>query len=206
MELRQIDVGVGVDVDVDVGGASVLDIPCFAAGAYSGVAKAALVAFKHRGAFGLVKPLGRRLAVPLARACAEASHDPPLVVTMPSRAKRVRERGYRHVEELVRAASVQRETFELARVLRPLRGRTGQVGLDVRAREENAKRIAVRRLWAPDVRGREVILVDDIVTTGATVRAAQEVLEEAGARVIAVVALCIAVRRDTPRTSTGNRT
>ena len=49
------------------------------------------------------------------------------------------------------------------------------------------------------MRGREVVLVDDIVTTGATVFAAREALENAGATVIAIVALCVAERRDTRR-------
>lgn len=216
----------------DLGGISV---PCFAAGPYSGTARAALIAYKHQGAFGLVRPLGRRLALPLRLACGEASRDPPAIITIPSRARRVRERGYRHVDELVRVAlrgggvvdgrsliwTVQGMPVSmpvlmpvlmpalmpvLMPALRPLRGRTGQVGLDVQSREENAGRIAVRRLWVPDLRGREVILVDDIVTTGATLRAAQKVLEAAGARVIAVVALCVAARRDTPETHTGNRT
>lgn len=191
---------------LDPGG---LGAPCFVTGSYSGVTRAALIAYKHRGVFGLSRPLGKRLAAPLELACGAASRDPPAIVTVPSRTKRVRERGYQHLDVLVKVALrslPQGVSARLMPVLRPLRGRTGQVGLDIQARQENAKRVAVRKLWAPDLAGREVILVDDIVTTGATVRAATEVLEAAGARVIAVVALCAAVRKDTPKIGGGNRT
>ncbi|QIK62982.1 ComF family protein [Leucobacter viscericola] len=91
------------------------------------------------------------------------------------------------------------------RALRTLRGRTSQVGLKLAQREKNAARIRVRGSARPRLRDREIVLVDDVITTGATARAAQKVLEEAGARVIAVVALCAVVRRDTRQNSgTGN--
>ncbi len=170
--------------------------PYYVAGPYSGEVRATLIAFKHDGAYGCVKPLGIRLGSVLRAACAEAGTDPPLLVTIPSRPARVRSRGYRHVDALVGVA-VRRERLplELVRVLRVTRGRTGQVGLGAASRERNARRIAVRKR-AIKFKGREVILVDDIVTTGATTRAACEVLELAGMRVIAVVALCHAVRKD----------
>ncbi|MFC5337582.1 ComF family protein [Leucobacter denitrificans] len=170
--------------------------PYYVAGAYEGVVRDTLIAFKHDSAYGFVKPLGSRLGRVLRAACREAGADPPLLVTVPSRPARVRSRGYRHVDALVRVA-VRRERLplDLVNVLRVLRGRTGQVGLDAESRERNARRVAVRKR-ATKLAGREVILVDDIVTTGATTRAACEVLEAAGMRVIAVVALCHAVRKD----------
>lgn len=171
-------------------------VPTFAAGPYEGVPRAALIALKHRGAIGVARVLGIRLAVPLASAIEQARAGPPLVVTVPSRNSRVRERGFRHVDELVRHAL--RNTGQRAipcRALRPLRGRTGQVGLQARARETNAARVGVR----PSVQlsGREVVLVDDICTTGASIRAAIRALEAAEARVISVALLCVSERRDT---------
>lgn len=182
------------------------NLPCYVAGPYDGAVREVLLAYKHGGAHGFVRPLGARLGGVLRTACAEnlprqdagARAGPPHIVTIPSRPARVRSRGYRHVEDLVRVA-VRHERLPMrhVRALRVLRGRTGQVGLGAEARERNARRIAVRGS-AKNLRGAQVILVDDIVTTGATIRAACDVLERAGARVIAVVALCSAVRRDTP--------
>ncbi|WP_461638634.1 ComF family protein [Leucobacter sp. BZR 635] len=94
----------------------------------------------------------------------------------------------------------------LCPALQSLPGRTGQVGLDPIARERNARRVRVRRVSERRLRGRSVILVDDIVTTGASMRAAIAVLERAGARVEAVVALATAVRRDSPQKTEWNLT
>lgn len=181
-------------------------VPCYVAGPYDGVVREVLLAYKHGGAYGFVRPLGTRLALPLRAACAAATRGPPVVVALPSRAARERERGYRHVEELVsRALRSARLGAPRMRALRTLRGRTGQVGLDAEARERNAERIALRRA-AGSLRGREVVLVDDIVTTGATVRAAVAALERGGAEVVAIAALCAAERFDArgiPEVETG---
>lgn len=65
------------------------------------------------------------------------------------------------------------------------------MGLSPSERARNARLVTVRR-WAQTlVRGREVVLVDDVLTTGATLLAAQSVLEAAGARVVAMAVLCV---------------
>lgn len=184
-----------------------LSVPLYAAGPYEGVPRAVLVAQKHQGRAGFSRELGRRILDPLRAALDHAERpERPLIVCVPSRRARVRERGYRHVELIVRAAlrasdvargtSIARETGP-KRVLRPLIGRTAQVGLNADERDRNARLIAVRRSWWRRVRGREVVVVDDVVTTGATITAACEVLVAAGARVVAAVALCVVERRDT---------
>lgn len=183
-----------------------IGVPCYALGPYDGALRDVLVAYKHGGAFGLSRLLGRLLATPLREACVAVDRGPPVIVALPSRAKRVRERGYRHVDELVKVAMrVGRIAAPRRRLLRTLPGRTGQVGLEAAERERNAQRVDVlrrfrRRTW----RGVEhaplgdtpVILVDDIVTTGATLRAAIATLEREGATVVAAVALCVTSRRD----------
>lgn len=181
-----------------------LGVPGYAAGAYAGELRAALLAYKNRGARAPLRVLGRRLAVPL-RAAAYAEYrsgapDPPHVVVLPSRARRVRERGFKHVDELVRIAG-RGSALRLDRrsALRALRGRTGQVGLDALARETNAARVRVVARHARILRGKTVILVDDIVTTGATVRAAIAVLAAQNVRVVAVVSLCFSLRRDSSK-------
>lgn len=260
-----------------------LGVPGYAATRYEGPTRGALLAYKHRGAYGFVRPLGRHLARVLAHALggaagrAEASAEgpaegraegpaegraerlsvcpseipceipserpaaarprAPVVVPLPSRRRRVRERGWKHVDELVRVAlrtrphppgallagpsptgaspadprppdprSPDPRPLAVVAALRTLRGRTGQVGLDQAGRERNARRIAVRAKAARLLNGREVILVDDIVTTGATARAAIAALEREGARVVAVVALCVAPRRDAPQKTEWNLT
>lgn len=175
------------------------------AGPYSGTVRAMLIAYKHGGKYGFVKVLGRRLGVMLRQAFTEAmvadphAEDPtPFVVPVPSRAKRVRERGFRHVDALINVGlRAERLPIRQVRGLRALPGRTGQVGLSEAARVRNARKLYVPQRAARQLSGRSVILVDDIVTSGATTRAACEELERAGARVTVVVALCGVTRKDT---------
>lgn len=174
------------------------------AGPYTGPLRALLVGYKHVGRTAYAQPLGARLRAPLSAALGHARSAEALLVTVPSRPARVRERGYRHVDLLVRRAlrGMGSQGGAKARVMRralvPLPGRTGQVGLDSNGRRRNASLIGVARPARRRLRGREVILVDDIVTTGATIAAAVRALEGAGARVIAVAALCATERRHRP--------
>ena len=128
---------------------------------------------------------------------------PLIIVAVPSRAARVRERGYRHVDLLVRGAlrlgrieASRPFAFFVPGALRALPGRTSQVGLDSGERVRNAALVAVPRRMRGRIRGRRAVLVDDVVTTGATMAAAVRVLEDAGAQVIAVIAICATERKD----------
>lgn len=184
-------------------------VGAFVAGPYAGPLRALLVPFKHGGRIGFGRELGAQLRAPLREALSLNAHTagganqlPLLVVSVPSRRARVRERGYRHVDILVRRALREEQRLGdlnarfVAGVLRPLRGRTGQVGLDATSRALNASRVRVAPRFQTFLRGRRVVLVDDVITTGATMHAAAAVLEAAGAEVVAVVALCATERRD----------
>lgn len=174
-------------------------LPLLACGPYEGSLKSLIVGVKHEGRVGFARVLGPLLLRPLAEALQlGAGRCPPAVVTAPSRAARVRRRGYRHVELILRRAlrCGPLPGVRSVRALRALPGRAGQVGLDRRQRDRNAALVAVRRPHRARLAGREVILVDDIVTTGATATEACRALAACGARVIAVVALCAVERRD----------
>lgn len=176
-------------------------VPAYARGPYSGVLRRVIVAYKHGERTGFARLLGDQLTHPLTRAMAHARTH-PLLIPAPSRAAQVRRRGFRHVEATLRAASKRvPDPATPVRALRSTRGRRGQVGLDAAARNANAARIAVREGFQRDLRGRDVILVDDIMTTGATVRAACGVLNQAGARVVAVAVLAAVTYEGTPENS-----
>ena len=193
-------------------------VPCVAGGPYAGIVRRLLGALKHEDLMWPAGVLGERMAEVLHTALdldTRSDPEPPLIVSVPSRRARVRSRGYQHVDLMVaralrtlhrqqaphaglalRVGQAPRAGIPLA-ALAATRGRTGQVGLSAIEREHNACRLRVRRHARAILQGREVIVADDIVTTGATVRAAIGALETAGARVIAVAALCRVTRNDT---------
>lgn len=184
--------------------------PVFTLGAYEGPLRALLVAFKHDGRVGFSRILAPLLLRGILAAVAlKEGRRPPLIVAAPSRTSRVRQRGYRHLDLLLRA-SLRKHPAPSPRLLNALRtlpGRTSQVGLKSAERARNASLVAVKRSVRRRLRGREVVMVDDVITTGATVRAAQDALENSGAKVIAVVALCLVIRQDTRQDhETGNGT
>ena len=108
------------------------------------------------------------------------------LVSVPLAPRRRRQRGHDQAallaEGLGRAAGVQR----LTRALRRVRETAPQVGHDRAARARN---VADAFAASSAVEGRDVVLVDDVVTTGATADACARALKAAGARSVLVVAL-----------------
>lgn len=108
-----------------------------------------------------------------------------LVVPVPTASKRARQRGYDQAKLLARGIA-SRKRLLYADCLRRA-GQSHQVGA---SREQRLRQLGRAFRLKDDylVRGRHVILVDDVMTTGATLEAAAAVLNKAGAgRVEAVV-------------------
>ena len=138
-------------------------VPVFALGRYAGARRNAIVALKEHGR--------RDLAAPLS------------VVPAPTRRSAARRRGGDPVTRIATAAAGPAVT--VAPVLRTAGGVRDSVGLSSAARQRNIAG-RVRLLAVPSG---EVLVVDDIVTTGATAAEAVRVLAAGGARVTAVLAL-----------------
>ncbi|MFF2370101.1 ComF family protein [Agromyces sp. NPDC058110] len=104
-----------------------------------------------------------------------------LIATIPSTAAARRARGYSPVPALLAACGLRATP-----VLRLARDRDDQAGLGAEARAANARGglVAPRRLD-----GRRYLLVDDVLTTGSTLREARRALVAAGASVVAVAVL-----------------
>ncbi len=138
---------------------------------------------KYGRAYGVARPLGRLLAstgAPMA----------DLIAPIPLHKKRLRERGFDQALLLARTLSSAWKLPLEPRLLRRIRETRPQVGLDTRAREANVRGAF---LSAKHAQGKRVLLVDDVLTTGATAAACARALKEAGARRVEVLALARAI-------------
>ena len=153
---------------------------------YGGLARDALHALKYRGE--------RRLAAPLGTAAAarwrEAAIGGDLLVHVPVHGERRAARGYDQAELLARAAAAALR-LRAVPALRRDRATVPQYELGRDRRAANvAAAFGMDPAWVPAVTGRWVVLVDDVLTTGATLVACAQTLLEGGAA--AVSALTVA--------------
>jgi predicted amidophosphoribosyltransferase len=168
-------------------------VPVFALGRYAGARRQAILALKEHGRGDLVAPLARALAVGVHRLLTWGMVETPLtIVPAPTRRSAARRRGGDPVARLARAAVAGHPDVTVVQPLRLKALARDSVGLGTSARERNiAGRVRLRGQWPHGNLG-EVVLVDDIVTTGATARESVRALRAAGIRVAAVLAIAAA--------------
>lgn len=108
------------------------------------------------------------------------SADPDVVVPVPSHTSRIRQRGYAQAsliaDELGRRLNVSVSTDALARI------KNAPSQLERESREDRWKNVQGGFESRSSVAGANVLLVDDLVTTGATASACATALKRAGAR------------------------
>jgi len=168
-------------------------VPVFALGRYAGARRRAILAMKEHGRGDLAAPLARALAVGVHRLLTWGLVEAPLtIVPAPTRRSAARRRGGDPVTRRARMACVAvpgRPAIGVVPALRMKALVRDSVGLGTAARERNiAGRVALRGRRP----GTEVVLVDDIVTTGATARESVRVLGAVGIPVAAVLAIAVA--------------
>lgn len=158
---------------------------------FAGAVRAALHALKYSGE--------RRLAGPLGEAAAErwrrAGAGGDLIVPVPVHAERARQRGYDQAALLAEVVGA-RLGLPTASILERHRRTIAQFDLDRSHRGSNvsgAFRLRPGTTAQATVRGRWVVLVDDVTTTGATLAACAEALVAEGA--LAVSGLTVARER-----------
>lgn len=142
---------------------------------FDGVAARVLRAAKEEGRTALLRALAPALAAAVDEALAHAPPVPVCLVPVPSSPAALRRRGFRVVEVLTTRAGLPTERLV----------RTGGRAADQRGlgRQERAQNVA-GRMTARGADGRAVLIVDDVVTTGATLLETARALTAAGARVV----------------------
>ncbi|MEV0157041.1 ComF family protein [Micromonospora sp. NPDC050686] len=177
--------------------------PCFALGPYAGALRGALLAYKERGRHGLARPLGALLAEVVA--VAVGGGRPVLLVPVPDTAAAARARYGDHLGRLARHAAARLAgagwQVRVERAVRAL-PRPDSVTLDSAGRAEAAaSAFRARPAWRPVPAGRRgaaepvVVLLDDIVTTGATIAAVNGVLTATGRSPAVAAVLAATVKR-----------
>jgi ComF family protein len=152
---------------------------------YSGVARAALAALKYDGELRLVEVLAEQMAARWAR----VGIGGDVLVPVPVHAARLRQRGFDQAELLARAAG-RLLKMPVATVLERATRTAAQHSLGRRARAANVGgAFAVKPGGGREVRDSWIVLVDDVVTTGATFRGCAQALHGAGARAVSGLAL-----------------
>jgi len=144
---------------------------------YGGALATALFRLKYDRLEALARPLGRML-------CPYVPLDVDVVVPVPLGPSRLRVRGYNPPRELARALPRRVDPLALER---PCDGPT-QVGASREARKAQVRH-AFRVRYPRSLENRRVLLIDDVVTTGATLAACAEVILAAGARTVRALTL-----------------
>jgi ComF family protein len=148
-------------------------VASFAALRYEGAARLLLPRYK----FGADLAVGRVLGEAL-REVASAAPRPRQVAPVPLHPTRLRERGFDQAWELARTVAGALDLPARPDLLRRVRATPAQTGLDAAARRRNLREAFVA---TQQLRGVHVALVDDVMTTGATIEAAARALRAAGA-------------------------
>lgn len=170
---------------------------------YDEVLRQLVSAHKDRQALSLTRFLATRLALSghalLSASTGRTAGREVSLVPVPSAAAAVRQRGFDATTALARGAARRLETVHPVRVERLLQQRRGvldQSGLSAEQRAANLRHGF--RLRGPGT-GRPVVLVDDVVTTGASLAEAARVLRAARIEVLGAATVAATVRRHPAR-------
>lgn len=181
------------------------DVPPYAGASYADVLRRLVVAYKDEHRSGLAMPLGRALAAVVEHVLLDRAGGPRLVaelVPVPSSQASVRRRGRDPVLELARCAArrlrARGHQVQVCRRLSHRRTVLDQAGLGAGERAANLHGALTARL-APPARPAQAplvrLVVDDVITTGATADEAVRALLAAGWPVAAVATVAATRRR-----------
>jgi len=148
-----------------------------------------LHSMKYEGLFNLGKSFGRQLGEWMLSG--GDIGDIGCIVPVPLHHLKKTERSYNQSEKIAEGLAQSLRQPVRSDLLVRKRYTVSQTGLSAEARKKNS---AGAFLAAKEVRGCHVLLVDDVVTTGATLAAAAQALHESGAKKVSLAAVAVAVK------------
>ncbi len=148
---------------------------------FTGRARDVVLSLKYRNRRQVARHLGGLLVNRLVEA--GVHHDLDVVTWAPTSSRRRRQRGFDQAEEIARTVGRQLGVPTRRLLARP-GSSTAQTGKNRSERLDGPEFIAKPGLW-----GRNVVVVDDVVTTGATLLAAADALRQQGARDVTLAAV-----------------
>ena len=157
-------------------------------GSYEGTLRQLVHLFKYGGVRPLAGTFGRLMAQALPR---ETSFD--VIVPMPLHWFKQWQRGFNQSNDLAREIG-RKWNVPVRSVIHRKKATRPQAGLTNAKRRENMQG-AFRMMRGKPLAGMRVLLIDDVVTTGATASACARVLKRAGAAHVALLALARTDRR-----------
>lgn len=169
-------------------------------GTYENILKEAIHLFKYRGKTRLAIPFGLLLFSVFARYW--DPHDTDMIIPVPLHIRRFRKRGFnqaylplRNWKSMAGIFGTDISHIQIRKnVLLRVRPTDTQVGMDQEERRRNI-RDAFRVDRPAEIRGKNILLVDDVITTGATADVCAEMLLDNGARHADVLTLAHTPRR-----------
>jgi ComF family protein len=170
-------------------------------GLYSEPLRSAILLLKFRRRERLGRQLGELLTAVWAAHSEFSAAERPIVAPVPLHRTRQRERGFNQAEVIARGLTralrsgqaKTRQPIETRCLLR-IRPTVPQTGLNFKQRLANVR--GAFRVTSPEtVRERVIVLVDDVMTTGATLSSCASALKEAGAERV----LALTLARATPQ-------
>ncbi len=167
--------------------------PVVAAMAYDGAARSVIIQFKERGRINLAAALSAALATALV------AYRPDVIVPVPSSRRARRTRGYDHVALLASRAAAELAGVTIVAALSQSGSVADQSGLGARSRHDNvAGSMRADHARCRSLVGKRVVIVDDIVTSGATLCEAARALSAAGVRPVGAAVVAATRRRQLP--------
>jgi len=160
--------------------------------------------------YGQVRPaanvLGRMLAEVIAGLESSFALGTVVVVPVPLHARRLRQRGFNHSELITKAALKLRSSGERlvlnCKILERRRDTQSQTGLTRHQRRENIRGAFLVVAKPEELNGREILVVDDVFTTGTTVSECARVLLRAGASKVWIATVARTLKADAQHADT----